>query len=193
MIRRSISFLAVALVSMASLAGSVSADMNETAYKFSFQSIDESEMIELVRYRDKPVLVVNTASFCGFTPQYSGLETLWQSYKDRGLVVLGVPSNDFGGQEPKAEKEIQEFCQGGFGITFPLTKKYRVNGPRAHAFYQWVDTATQGAGSPRWNFHKILVGADGKIAEWFASSAKPNSARVRDAIEKELQRVAGSM
>lgn len=159
-----------------------------TAHEFSFESIDGSETIDLGRLGGKPVLIVNTASFCGFTPQYSGLEDLWQRYKDRGLTVIGVPSNDFGGQEPKSEQEIQGFCQGAFNITFPLTKKYKVKGPDAHVFYQWLGTTTKGRGSPRWNFHKVLLNGDGQVAEWFASSVEPHAPQVENAVERELQR-----
>ena len=127
-------------------------DPPASAHDFSFTSIDESETIALENYRGKVVVLVNTASFCGFTHQYSGLETLWRTYRDRGVVVLGVPSNDFGSQEPKSEAEIKTFCEGAFNVTFPLTKKYRVKGKDAHAFYKWVDTTTGGKGSPRWNF-----------------------------------------
>ncbi len=160
----------------------------ENAYGFSVRSIDESESIALQQFRDRPVLVVNTASFCGFTPQYSGLEKLWRTYRDRGLVVLGVPSNDFGNQEPKSEQEIKDFCTGAFNVTFPLTVKYKVKGPQAHAFYRWVADVTSGRGSPRWNFHKVLIGSDGKVANWFASAVKPESTHITKAIERQLQR-----
>lgn len=161
-----------------------------TAHDFSFVSIDESETIDLGRFSGKPVLIVNTASFCGFTPQYSGLEDLWQRYKERGLTVIGVPSNDFGGQEPNSEQEIQGFCQGAFNITFPLTRKYKVKGAGAHAFYQWLGKTTEGRGSPRWNFHKVLLSGDGQVAKWFASSVEPNALQVENAVEHELRRVA---
>ena len=132
------------------------------------------------------LLVVNTASFCGFTPQYDGLQKLWQRYEGKGLVVIGVPSNDFGAQEPKAESEIQEFCQGAFGITFPLTAKYEVKGAGAHAFYKWAVASLGPQAAPRWNFHKVLVGRDGKAVAAFESAVAPDAARLVSAIEREL-------
>ena len=145
-----------------------------TAHQFAFTSIDEEEKIELSALAGKAVLVVNTASFCGFTHQYSGLEALWRKYRDRGLVVLGVPSNDFGAQEPHSEARIKEFCQGAFNITFPLTRKYKVKGSGAHDFYRWVAKTTKGDGSPRWNFHKVLLDGEGRLARRFPSSIAPD-------------------
>ncbi|MGI9464129.1 MAG: glutathione peroxidase [Aestuariivirgaceae bacterium] len=156
------------------------------AHAFSFTSIDEKTSIDLKQYRGKVVLVVNTASFCGFTPQYTGLQNIWQDYRNKGVVVLGVPSNDFGAQEPKSEAEIKDFCQGAFNVTFPLTAKVRVRGAQAHAFYRWIDRSTGGKASPRWNFHKILIAADGRLAEWFASSVRPSS--LKQAIEREIEK-----
>jgi glutathione peroxidase len=108
-----------------------------TAHEYSFQSIDGNPL-PLSRYAGKAVLVVNTASMCGYTPQYADLEALWQRYRDRGLVVLGVPSNDFGGQEPGSAEQIKDFCEVNFAIDFPLTEKQVVTGPKAHPFYQWA-------------------------------------------------------
>ncbi len=162
------------------------------AHAFSFTAIDESEKIDLAKYRGKAVLVVNTASFCGFTYQYEGLQALWQRYEDKGLVVLGVPSNDFGGQEPKGEAEIAEFCSGAFNVTFPLTRKYKVKGAKAHSFYQWIASETKGKASPRWNFHKLLIGGDGRLVDWFPSAVKPQSAKLIKAIERELGRSGGA-
>ena len=157
-----------------------------SAHQFAFTSIDEEETIELSSLAGKAVLVVNTASFCGFTRQYGGLETLWRTYRDKGLVVLGVPSNDFGGQEPHSETKIKEFCQGAFNVTFPLTKKYRVKGTDAHKFYRWVADSTAGEGSPRWNFHKVLLDGKGNLARWFPSSVAPESPLVKTAVERAL-------
>lgn len=158
------------------------------AHDFAFTAIDESGELALAGYRGKAVLVVNTASFCGFTQQYSGLESLWRTYKDKGLVVLGVPSNDFGAQEPKSNLEVQKFCQGAYNVTFPLTQKTKVRGKRAHGFYRWLADTTSGEGSPRWNFHKVLIGKDGRLETWFASSAEPSSGKVRRAIDAALAR-----
>jgi glutathione peroxidase len=135
----------------------------------------------------KVVLVVNTASFCGFTPQYEGLQALWERYRDRGLVVLGVPSNDFGGQEPEGEAKIKEFCETTFGIDFPMLAKQTVKGEQAHPFFRWAAEATGPAGLPRWNFYKYLVGRDGRLIDWFASTTTPSSDKVANAVEAALR------
>jgi glutathione peroxidase len=131
--------------------------------------------------------VVNTASECGFTPQYAGLQKLWQRYKDRGLIVLGVPSNDFGGQEPGSESEIRSFCTKNYGVDFPLTAKVDVVGANAHPFYKWLAAELGDAGQPRWNFHKYLIGPDGAIAGVFPSKVAPDSLELGTAIEAALK------
>ena len=134
----------------------------------------------------KVVLVVNTASFCGFTGQYEGLQALWERYRDRGLVVLGVPSNDFGGQEPESEAKIKEFCETTFGIDFPMLAKQAVKGDDAHAFFRWAAEATGPAGLPRWNFYKYLVARDGRLLDWFASTTAPSADKLTKAVEAAL-------
>ena len=138
----------------------------------------------------KVVLVVNPASFCGYTPQYQGLQALWQEYRDRGLVVLGVPANDFGAQEPGSDGEIKRFCEGSYGVDFPMLSKQSVVGPAAHPLYRWAAQATGPAGLPKWNFHKLLVGRDGRLAAWFPTSTSPGGDQVRTAIEAALARPA---
>jgi len=138
--------------------------------------------------RGKVVLVVNTASKCGFTPQYQGLEALWQAYRDRGLVVLGVPSNDFGAQEPGSDAEVVSFCQLNYGVGFPLLSKQVVSGRDAHPLYRWAAERTGPLGVPRWNFHKLLIGRDGTLIDWFASTTAPDAARLRSAIDAALAR-----
>lgn len=156
-----------------------------TAFDHTFESIDGGTL-DLAQYRGRVLLVVNTASFCGFTKQYEGLQSLWEKYESQGLVVIGVPSNDFGGQEPKAEGEIKEFCQGAFGVTFPLSAKYAVSGSSAHPFYTWTLSVLGSGAAPRWNFHKILVGRDGRpVATWGATTA-PAAPALVSAIEREL-------
>ena len=157
----------------------------ENAHSFTFTSIDGSEM-RLDSLAGKAILVVNTASRCGFTRQYSGLQTLWSDYRERGLVVLGIPSNDFGGQEPGKESDIKEFCEVNFNIDFPLTEKTRVKGSSAHPFYKWVVNELGLVSKPRWNFHKYLIGPEGKALDWFAPTTAPNSERIIRAIEKAL-------
>jgi glutathione peroxidase len=154
-----------------------------TAFGFSFKALDGGD-IKLADYTGRPVLVVNTASLCGYTPQYSGLETLWDRYRARGLLVLGVPSNDFGGQEPGGATEIHGAADK-HGVTFPLTDKVVVKGDEAHPFYRWA-AAQRPTETPRWNFHKYLVGRDGTLKASFGSPVEPTDTRIILAIEKEL-------
>lgn len=158
------------------------ADAQGTAYDFSFESID-GKPLPLAQWRGKALLIVNTASFCGFTKQYAGLQNLWSKYEAAGLVVVGVPANDFGEQEPKGDGEIKTFCQGAFGITFPLTSKQVVTGEAAHPFYKW---ASEQAGAPAWNFHKYLIGRDGRLLRSFPSKVAPESAELLQWIDKAL-------
>ena len=129
--------------------------------------------------------MVNTASLCGYTPQYTGLQQLWARYHDRGLMIVGVPSNDFGGQEPGGADDIMQTAHGEYGIGFPLAAKAQVKGPNPHPFYKWA-AAERPLETPRWNFHKYLVGRDGHIAAVFATDIEPMDARVINAIVKEL-------
>jgi glutathione peroxidase len=156
-----------------------------SAYDFGFKSIDGKPM-PLSDYRGKVLLVVNTASFCGFTKQYAGLQELWSKYEARGLTVIGVPSNDFGGQEPKAEGDIKSFCEGAFGVTFPLTSKQVVSGDDAHPFYKWATSAAGPDGAPQWNFHKFLIGRDGRMIASLSTRLTPTSPEVIGAIEAAL-------
>lgn len=162
----------------------------ETAYDFSFTGIDGAPL-PLSNFRGKVLLVVNTASRCGFTPQYEGLQKLWMEYRNRGLVVLGVPSNDFGGQEPGSEAQIKEFCTVNFDIDFPMTAKTTVRGDAAHPFYQWAAAQVGPLGVPRWNFHKYLVDADGRLADWFSTTTSPDSRRLRDTVDKLFPAAGG--
>ena len=156
-----------------------------SAYDFSFRKIDGGALA-LAQWRGKPVLVVNTASECGYTPQYKDLEVLWRRYRDRGFVLLGVPSNDFGGQEPASEAEIKDFCERDYQVDFPLAAKESVIGRNAHPFYRWIAAELGEAGAPRWNFHKYLIGPDGAIAGAWPSRVGPTDAAISGAIEKAL-------
>jgi glutathione peroxidase len=158
-----------------------------TAYDFTFTAI-EGEPLPLASFKGKVVLVVNTASFCGFTPQYAGLQSVWERYRDRGLVVLGVPSNDFGGQEPGSEAEIKKFCEVNFDVDFPLTEKEQVIGPDAHPFYRSAAEQLGAAAAPRWNFHKYLVDPDGRLVAWFPTATEPTAPEVTETIEASLGR-----
>lgn len=156
------------------------------AHSFAFTSIDGTQL-PLSGFKGKAVLVVNTASACGLTPQYKGLEALWKGYRDRGLVVLGVPCNDFGAQEPGTEGEIKIFCETRFGVDFPMTAKAHVIGAAAHPFYQWAAAELGEGSTPRWNFHKYLVAKDGSLAGVFGSRTDPEAAEVKAAIEAALK------
>ena len=155
------------------------------AYQFEFVSID-GERLPLDEWRGRPVLVVNTASLCGYTPQYRDLEALWQRYRERGLVVLGVPSNDFGQQEPGSAAEIKEFCSANYAVDFPLAAKCRVVGGEAHPFYRWIAETLGEAGTPRWNFHKYLVDPDGELAGAWPAQVSPTDRRITSEIEHLL-------
>ncbi len=155
-----------------------------TAYGFSFAGLKGGE-IRLADYAGKPILVVNTASQCGYTPQYAGLQELWTELKDRGLMIIGVPSNDFGNQEPGGPHEIDDIAHGRFGISFPIAAKTVVKGPNAHPFYKWAAEARP-RDLPRWNFHKYLVGRDGYLADVFASDVEPMDTRVKTAVARSL-------
>jgi len=156
-----------------------------TAHAFSFTGID-GEDLPLSRFSGRALLVVNTASRCGFTPQYKGLQALWERYGDRGLVVLGVPSNDFGRQEPGSEAEIRNFCTISYNVTFPMTEKAGVTGAEAHPFYKWAREQVGFMGAPKWNFHKYLIAPDGHLADWFSSVTGPKSGRLVKAVEAVL-------
>ena len=157
----------------------------QSAHEFSFTGID-GEKLPLASWRGKVVLIVNTASMCGFTSQYRGLQYLWDSYRDRGLIVLGVPSDDFGGQELDSAAEVKSFCTVNYNIDFPMTDIVNVKGPPAHPYYKWVAEAHGGLAVPRWNFHKHLIDADGNLVDWFMPTVGPASAKLRRAIEKIL-------
>ena len=163
----------------------VSADYSNLAYDYTFNSIDGSK-IELKDFKDKVIVVVNVASRCGYTPQYDGLQKLWVDYETKNLVVIGVPTNNFK-QEPGTNKEIKNFCETNFGINFPMTEKIDVIGKNAHPFYKWAKE-NHGIGAiPKWNFHKIIVGKNGKILDTFASFTKPTSSKFIKVIEKEIK------
>ena len=154
-----------------------------TAYAFSFPGLGGGD-IRLSEFAGRPMLIVNTASLCGYTPQYGGLQQLWSEFGDRGLMIIGVPSNDFGGQEPGGASEITATTQNHH-VTFPIAGKAVVRGPNAHPFYKWAAEARP-KDVPRWNFHKYLIGRDGYIAEVFPESVDPVDTRVKTAIARAL-------
>ncbi len=166
--------------------GAVFATDNESLHDFTVQSIDYTDL-PMAQFAGKAVLLVNTASYCGYTPQYKGLQKLWDDYRDKGLVVLGVPSNDFGDQEPGSEKNIKNFCKVNFQVDFPMTKKMVVNGGEGNAeVYNWLATQLGEESRPKWNFHKYLISPEGEAVSFFKSDVKPNSAELREAVEELL-------
>ena len=174
-----------ALISLSHVFSGSAIASEKNAFDFSFKSISGKEL-PLSDYKGKVIMVVNTASLCGFTKQYTALQELYTRYKDKGFVIIGVPSNDFGGQEPEDEKAIKKFCEVNYNITFPLTEKYAVTGENAHPFYKWAAEEKGGISIPKWNFHKYLIGPDGKIIDWYFSSTSPLAERVTKTIEENL-------
>lgn len=156
------------------------------AYDFSFKTLIGQKPLPLSQFRGQVILVVNTASQCGFTKQYEGLEALYTRYKDRGLVVVGVPSNDFGGQEPGTNEEIANFCKLNYGVSFPMAAKESVRGNEAHPFYGWAKHTLGFGTAPKWNFHKYLVNRQGTLVDYFNSTTGPENERLVNEIEKLL-------
>jgi glutathione peroxidase len=162
------------------------AKQDTTAHSFEFAALMADEPIKLSDFAGKVVLIVNTASKCGFTGQYDGLEEVYQLHKDEGLVVVGVPSNNFGKQEPGSREEIASFCKINYGVTFPMTSKYSVSGDDAHPFYKWAHDELGFGTAPKWNFHKYIIGKDGKLVDYFHSNISPKSKRITKAITEAL-------
>jgi glutathione peroxidase len=156
-----------------------------SAHDFDFKTID-NKPLPMRQFAGKAVLVVNVASFCGLTPQYSDLQKLHEAFGPKGLVVLGVPSNDFGAQEPKTEPEIAKFCETSYGVTFPMTSKEKVIGVGAHALYRWVVAQAGEDAAPKWNFHKYLIGKKGDLLETFGSRVSPAAPEIKKSIEQAL-------
>jgi len=158
---------------------------NKKFYDFKIESLN-GETINLNIYNGKVVLLVNVASNCGFTKQYNDLQTLWEKYNKKGLIVLGVPSNQFGGQEPGTNNEIKSFCEVNFNINFPMSSKYEVKGENAINIYKWAKETFGKSAIPKWNFHKILINKNGVVVDTFASFTNPMSKKITTKIEKIL-------
>lgn len=156
-----------------------------SAYQFEFTGL-WTERVPLTAFDGEVLLVVNTASACGFTPQYEGLQQIFSEYNARGFEVLGVPSNNFNNQESGTAEDIQEFCTLNYGVTFPMAGKTEVIGADRHPFYAWAEAQLGDAAVPGWNFHKLLIGRDGRILAAFGSRTEPTSAELRAAIESAL-------
>ena len=170
---------------MFGLFNKVSANYTSLAYEFDFTSVD-GKVIKLSEFKNNVIVVVNVASRCGFTNQYEGLQNLWSNYKAQNLVVIGIPTNNFN-QEPGTNKEIKDFCETTFGVDFIMTRKINVKGTNAHSFYKWAEVNYGNSAVPKWNFHKIIINKEGKIANTFSSLTKPSSKKFISFIEKEIK------
>ena len=164
--------------------GSATGNYEKVFYDFNIESIS-GENIDFSEYKDKVVLIVNTASYCGFTKQYDELQKLWDKYKSKGLIVLGIPSNSFN-QEKKTNLEVKEFCEVNFNIDFPLSTITEVKGKNAHELFKWAELNHGKSATPKWNFHKILINKEGKIEDTFTSFTKPMSKKLITKIENIL-------
>ena len=160
------------------------ANYEKVFYDFKIESIT-GEIIDLKKYENKVVLIVNTASYCGFTNQYNDLQKLWDQYKSKGFVVLGIPSNSFN-QEKKADADVKEFCEVNFNINFPMTTITEVKGENSHELFKWAEKNYGKSAIPKWNFHKILINKEGKIEETYNSFTKPMSKKITSKIESLL-------
>ena len=158
---------------------------NKKLYDIEIESIN-GEIISLSKYKGKTIFLVNVASNCGFTKQYTDLQNLWEKYREKDLIVIGVPSNQFGGQEPGSNTEIKDFCETNFNINFLMTSKQDVKGENAHEIYKWAKISYGKSAVPKWNFHKILINNEGIIVDTFASFTNPMSKKVVLKIEKIL-------
>ena len=169
---------------MISLFGdNVSANYEKLAYNFKFIDLD-GNALSLSEYKSKIIVVINVASQCGFTSQYEDMQKVWEKYQSKGIIILGIPSNDFGKQEPGSNEDIKNFCEAKFGISFPMTEKVSVKGSEAHPFYIWARENYGKSAIPKWNFHKIIIDKHGKIAETFSSITNPSSEKFIKILEK---------
>ena len=159
----------------------VKADYEKLAYEFNFKDLDGSSL-KLSEYKGKVIVAINVASQCGFTSQYEDMQQIWEKYQSKGIIILGIPSNDFGQQEPGSNEDIKNFCEAKFGISFPMTEKVSVKGSDAHPFYIWARENHGKSAIPKWNFHKIIIDKNGKIAETFSSITNPSSKKFITAL-----------
>ena len=178
--------LFLSLIIMTFFFSKASANYEKLAYEFSFNDLDGSTL-SLREFKEKVIVIINVASQCGFTKQYADMQTIWEKYEKKGIIVLGIPSNDFGNQEPGNNKEIKNFCEAKFGITFPMTEKVSVKGRSAHPFYIWAEKNHGKSAVPKWNFHKIIIGKDGKIAETFSSITNPSSKKFTKVLDNLIK------
>ena len=177
--------LLILIIIMFSFFQKVDAKYEKLFFDLNIKDIS-GDTLSLNQFKGKIILLVNVASKCGFTEQYTGLQKLYESYKDKGLIVIGVPSNQFGSQEPGSNNDIKDFCETNFNITFPITDKVNVKGENAHEIYKWAKKNYGSSSIPKWNFHKILINRDGKIEDTFAPFTKPNSKKIISKIKNIL-------
>ena len=170
---------------MFSFLNKATSENSKTLFDFQINSIN-GEKLKLTNFKGKTLLLVNVASNCGFTKQYDDLQNLYDTYKDKGLVVIGIPSNQFGGQEPGSDSEIKDFCETNFNINFPMTSKYDVKGDTAHPIYLWAKETYGKSTIPKWNFHKILINKNGNVEGTFASFTKPMSKKIIKKLDQIL-------
>ena len=156
---------------------------NANAYNYSFTSID-GKIINLSEFYGKPILIINTASLCGFTNQYNDIELLYNNYKKDDLIVIGIPSNDFGSQELSSNIEVKEFCTTNFNISFLLTEITKIKGQNGHPFFKWIKEEAGFLAFPKWNFYKFLINRKGEFVSWYTSTTKPNSNKINIEVRK---------
>jgi len=178
-------FLVYTVIIMFSLFSKTEAKYQKLFFELSIKDISGNEL-SFIEYRNKTILLVNVASKCGFTKQYNGLQTLYERYQDSGFVIIGIPSNQFGGQEPGSNEEIKNFCETNFNITFPITDKVDVKGVNSHEIFKWAKENHGSSTVPKWNFHKILINKNGKVQNTFNSFIDPLSKKIINEIEKIL-------
>ena len=170
---------------MFSLFGKLEAKYDKLFFDLNIKA-NNGQVLDLAKYKNKTILLVNVASKCGFTKQYTGLQKLYETYQNKGFIVIGVPSNQFGGQEPGTNEDIKNFCETNFNITFPITDKVNVKGDKSHQIYSWAKDNYGKSTIPKWNFHKILINKNGKIENTFNSFVNPLSKKIIQEIEKIL-------
>ena len=176
----------ILILTMSLFTSNVSASYDKLAYDFNFNDLDGSSL-KLSDFKNNVIVVVNVASQCGFTSQYEDMQKIWERYQNKGLIIIGVPSNDFGNQEPGSSKEIKNFCEAKFGITFPMTEKVVVKGDKAHPFYLWAKKNYGKSAVPKWNFHKIIIDKNGKVADTFSSITNPSSKKFTKVLENLIK------
>jgi len=159
---------------------------NTSVYDFSFTNIKNGEELRLSDYKNKLIIIVNTASKCKFTKQYDDLQKIYDKYRNKGLVIIAVPSNDFGGQEPSNNQNIKKFCRSNFGITFPITEKTKVSGKNSHDFYKWIGDYLGKSSRPKWNFYKYIISPDGEIIDFLLPFTKITSKKALKIIDNNL-------